>query len=51
MSAELIIAIFENDEERAGKALQTAQKLSKDGSLKLLDVAAIVKHKSIKMVK
>ena len=49
MSTELIIAMFENDEERAGKALENAQKLAKDGSINLHDIAAIVKHKDGKV--
>jgi uncharacterized membrane protein len=45
MSTELIIATFAGDETKAGAALQAVKKLDKDGALRMLDAATIVKNK------
>jgi uncharacterized membrane protein len=45
MNTELLIATFAGDEAKASEALAAVKKLHKDGSLKMLDAATIVKNK------
>lgn len=45
MKIELVIATFENDEERAGQVLQRVRQLDKEKTIVLHDVATIAKTK------
>ena len=45
MAIELIVATFEDDETRAGLALQRAQELAEEGALVLEQAATVVKTK------
>ena len=45
MSVELIIATFDDNEEQAGRVLDSIHKLAKDGALTLENAAVIVKDK------